>query len=353
MEKTINLNVREKQEQNEQNRLSEFASKSAGSKGRKTLEDKCFIRTDFQKDRDRIVHSKAFRRLKHKTQVFFAPYDDHFRTRLTHTLEVSQVARTIARALDLNEDLTEAIALGHDLGHTPFGHCGEDALNEVLDGGFKHNVQSYRTVSVIEDLNLTAETLDGILCHSGNLFDPKLKSADTLEGQIVKLSDKIAYINHDIEDAIRANIITESDLPKECNDFFTSIKSERMQKMIVDIVENSLNRPEIRMSEQCLFYMNCLKNWMFENVYFNPVAKAQEYKSRRIVLELFDFYLNTLSVQFKSADENILKTTVADYIAGMTDRYAVQKYEQFFVPTSLKHTTQDDFLFKLAGINGL
>ena len=217
--------IKYKLEQREIDIFSEFATKSRFSVGRKKQEDECSLRTDFQRDRDRIVHSKAFRRLKHKTQVFLSPFNDHFRTRLTHTLEVSQIGRTIARALDLNEDLVEAIALGHDLGHTPFGHCGEGVLNELMPNGFHHNLQSVRVVEVLENLNLCQETVDGILTHTWG-FQPK-----TPEGQVVQLADKIAYINHDIEDSIRAGIIAESDLPQDCIKYFSSIQKKRLNKL--------------------------------------------------------------------------------------------------------------------------
>ncbi|MFR1671793.1 MAG: dGTP triphosphohydrolase, partial [Candidatus Gastranaerophilaceae bacterium] len=245
--------IKYKLEQREIDNLSEYATKSRFSKGRKKTEDDCNLRTCFQRDRDRILHSKAFRRLKHKTQVFLSPFDDHFRTRLTHTLEVSQIGRTIARALDLNEDLVEAIALGHDLGHTPFGHCGEGVLNELVKGGFHHNVQSVRVVEVLEDLNLCKETIDGILTHTWG-YTPK-----TPEAQVVQLADKVAYINHDIEDSIRAGIIAESDLPKDCIDYFSSIQSKRLNKMINEIVTSSMGKPVVAMSEEGWHYTTKLR----------------------------------------------------------------------------------------------
>ena len=247
MKNTLTLNIREQLEQREIELLSPYGKKSKDSSGRKNQEESCPVRTEFQRDKDRIIHSKAFRRLKHKTQVFFSPTNDHYRTRMTHTLEVSQIARTISRALNLNEDLTEAIALGHDLGHTPFGHSGEDVLCDILPGGFRHAEHSVRVVTLIEDLNLTKETIDGILNHSGSLM--KESKAFTLEGKIVKLSDKIAYINHDIDDAMRAGIIKESDLPKDCISHFSLDRSERITKMIMDIVSNSYGQNKIAMSE--------------------------------------------------------------------------------------------------------
>ena len=237
------LTIREKLEQREFNNLSDIATKSANAT-RKVEEERSDLRTDFQRDRDRILHSKAFRRLKHKTQVFLSPFDDHFRTRLTHTLEVSQIGRTIARALDLNEDLVEAISLGHDLGHTPFGHCGESVLNELVNGGFHHNIQSVRVVEVLENLNLCKETIDGIFTHTWG-YTPK-----TPEGQVVQLADKIAYINHDIEDSIRAGVISEDDLPKDCIQYFSSNQSKRLNKMIHEVVNNSLGKSNIAMSEK-------------------------------------------------------------------------------------------------------
>ena len=262
--------IRKHLEQRELEILSDFATKSVNSKGRKKLEDECNLRTCFQRDRDRILHSKAFRRLKHKTQVFLSPFDDHFRTRLTHTLEVSQIARTISRSLALNEDLTEAIALGHDLGHTPFGHCGEGVLDELVKGGFHHNIQSVRVVEVLEDLNLCRETIDGILTHTWG-YVPK-----TPEAQVVQLADKIAYINHDIEDSIRAGIISESDLPKDCIQYFSSIQSKRLDKMINEVVFNSLDMPKVAMSEEGWYYTTKLREWMFENVYVDSPAKLEE-----------------------------------------------------------------------------
>ena len=263
MTTTENKTIREKLEQKEFNFLNEYATKSSQSKGRKIKEEECPLRTCFQRDRDRIVHSKAFRRLKHKTQVFLSPFDDHFRTRLTHTLEVSQIARTIARALNFNEDLTEAIALGHDLGHTPFGHCGEGVLNEIVKGGFHHNIQSVRVVEILEKLNLCEETIDGILTHTWG-YTP-----NTPEAQIVQLADKIAYINHDIEDSIRAGIISESDLPQDCIDYFSSIQSQRLNKMITEIINNSIGKPTVSMSEEAWEYTTRLRKWMFENVYMD------------------------------------------------------------------------------------
>ena len=333
--------IKYKLEQRELDYLSEFATKSRFSEGRKKEEDDCHLRTNFQRDRDRILHSKAFRRLKHKTQVFLSPFDDHFRTRLTHTLEVSQIGRTIARALDLNEDLVEAIALGHDLGHTPFGHCGEGVLNELMEGGFHHNLQSVRVVEVLENLNLCQETIDGILTHTWG-FQPK-----TPEGQVVQLADKIAYINHDIEDSIRAGIIAENDLPKECINYFSSIQKKRLNKMIEEIIVNSEGKPQISMSEEGWYHTTKLREWMFQNVYVDSPAKGEEVKAKEIVRWLFGYYSELLS---KSCDEAKAKRIVCDYISGMTDRYAIEKFRNHFIPIPMITKTGDDYLFRLAKI---
>ncbi len=332
------LTIREKLEQREFNNLSDIATKSANAT-RKVEEERSDLRTDFQRDRDRILHSKAFRRLKHKTQVFLSPFDDHFRTRLTHTLEVSQIGRTIARALDLNEDLVEAISLGHDLGHTPFGHCGESVLNELVDGGFHHNIQSVRVVEVLENLNLCKETIDGIFTHTWG-YTPK-----TPEGQVVQLADKIAYINHDIEDSIRAGVISEDDLPKDCIQYFSSNQSKRLNKMIHEVVNNSLGKSNIAMSEEAWGYTTQLRDWMFQNVYIDSPAKQEEKKARRVIQELFYLYVEMLKPM--CPQEKIVRI-VTDYISGMTDRYAVEKFKENFIPEGIKRGMGDDYLFKLA-----
>ena len=333
--------IRKNLEQRELEMLSDFATKSINSQGRKKIEDECNLRTCFQRDRDRILHSKAFRRLKHKTQVFLSPFDDHFRTRLTHTLEVSQIARTISRSLRLNEDLTEAIALGHDLGHTPFGHCGEGVLNELVKGGFHHNIQSVRVVEILEDLNLCRETIDGILTHTWG-YVPK-----TPEAQVVQLADKIAYINHDIEDSIRAGIISESDLPKDCINYFSSVQSKRLDKMINEVVFNSLDMPKIAMSEEGWYYTTKLRQWMFDNVYIDSPAKLEEKKARRVIKELFALYVDMLK---PICEESKIERIVTDYISGMTDRYAVEKFKENFIPRGLQSSAKDDYLFKLAKV---
>ena len=327
------LTIREKLEQREFNNLSDIATKSANAT-RKVEEERSDLRTDFQRDRDRILHSKAFRRLKHKTQVFLSPFDDHFRTRLTHTLEVSQIGRTIARALDLNEDLVEAISLGHDLGHTPFGHCGESVLNELVNGGFHHNIQSVRVVEVLENLNLCKETIDGIFTHTWG-YTPK-----TPEGQVVQLADKIAYINHDIEDSIRAGVISEDDLPKDCIQYFSSNQSKRLNKMIHEVVNNSLGKSNIAMSEEAWGYTTKLRDWMFQNVYIDSPAKQEEKKARRVIQELFYLYVEMLKPM--CPQEKIVRI-VTDYISGMTDRYAVEKFKENFIPEGIKRGMGDDY----------
>ena len=332
--------IKYKLEQREIDNLSEFATKSRYAK-RKEEEEPSLLRTEFQRDRDRLLHSKAFRRLKHKTQVFLSPFDDHFRTRLTHTLEVSQIGRTIARALDLNEDLVEAISLGHDLGHTPFGHCGEGVLNELVKGGFNHNVQSVRVVEILEHLNLCRETIDGILTHSWG-YTPK-----TPEAQVVQLADKIAYINHDIEDSIRAGIIAESDLPKDCIDYFSSVQSKRLNKMINEIVSNSIGKPQVSMSEEGWHYTTKLRQWMFDNVYIDSPAKLEEKKARKVIRELFYLYTDMLKPM---CEESKIERIVTDYISGMTDRYAVEKFKENFIPIGIQSGSKDDYLFKLAKI---
>ncbi len=342
-----NITVREKIEQREKNILSKYASQSACSKGRKRYEEPCILRTDFQRDRDRILHSKAFRRLKHKTQVFFSPYDDHFRTRMTHTLEVSQIARTISRALDLNEDLTEAIALGHDLGHTPFGHSGERVLNQLMPDGYRHNEQSVRVVEFIEDLNLTAETLDGILNHSFHCMP------STLEGQVVRWSDKIAYINHDIQDAIRAGIIKTDDIPKESIEYFSATNRIRITKLVNDIVENSQGKDKILMTDDCYKQFMKLREWMFAHVYNNSPAKLAEDKAQNVIRSLFGYYCEELRLKYKESDNVNIMQTACDYVSGMTDRYVLLKYEENFLPSPLIQKNNDEFLYKLADMNGL
>ncbi|WP_074350500.1 deoxyguanosinetriphosphate triphosphohydrolase [Proteiniborus sp. DW1] len=334
------MNIRIETEKMESILLSKYATLSKNSRGRQIEEEKCSIRTDFQRDRDRIIHSKAFRRLKHKTQVFIAPEGDHYRTRLTHTLEVSQISRTIARALRLNEDLTEAIALGHDLGHTPFGHTGENVLDEIHRNGFKHNVQSLRVVDLLEStrklrgLNLTYEVRDGILNHTGDSL------AVTLEGQIIKFADRIAYINHDIDDSLRANIISEDMLPRDCLKMLGEKHGERINTMIKDVILNSYNKDKISMSEEVKYYTDKLRDFMFKNVYLNRKAKSEEEKAKKIIRLLYEYYMNNfdeLPREHKSIYDDLdcnQEDMVCDYIAGMTDRYVINKYKEIFVPKS-------------------
>ncbi|MBN2899024.1 MAG: deoxyguanosinetriphosphate triphosphohydrolase [Clostridia bacterium] len=331
------MNFRERSEALEMEILSPYAAKASQSLGRETEEKYCDVRTCFQRDRDRIIHSKAFRRLKHKTQVFLSPEGDHYRTRLTHTLEVSQIARTIARALRLNEDLTEAIALGHDLGHTPFGHCGEDALDAVHEGGFHHNIQSERVVSLLETrgngrsgLNLTKEVRDGILNHTGET------NPITLEGRVVKLCDRIAYINHDIDDAIRAGVLTMDLFEQPVFDLIGRTHSMRINTLIMDVISTSLNQDDILMSDAVSQSFLELRQYMFEHVYLNPEAKKEETKARMIVKALYNYYVENPSALpmelYALYSEGHGNDAVKDYIAGMTDRYAVTRYKELFIP---------------------
>jgi len=325
--------VRERSEELENLIIGPYGIKSTETKGRAKPEEKCELRTEFQRDRDRIIHCKAFRRLKHKTQVFISPESDHYRTRLTHTLEVAQIARTIARALRLNEDLTEAIALGHDLGHTPFGHAGERALNDLNDLGFTHFEQSVRVCEKLENggkgLNLTYEVLNGILHHT------KDEWPETAEGKVVRFSDRIAYINHDIDDSIRADIISESDIPKEITNALGHEKSERIDTLVKSVVENSENG-EIKMDFQTDKYYNMLHEFLFQSVYRNPKAKSEESKVFGLVEGLyknFSYNVNKLPYDFQQiARQESVERAVTDYIASMTDQFAVSCYNNIFVP---------------------
>ena len=316
--------------------LSPFATKSKDTKGRKVYEEPCEMRTEFQRDRDRIIYSKAFRRLKNKTQVFFSPDGDHYMTRLTHTLDVSQVARSIARSLDLNEDLAEAIALGHDLGHTPFGHTGERILNTLNKSGFEHNVQSLRVVDFLENdgkgLNLTEEVRDGILEHK------KTGKPSTIEGEVVSLADRIAYLNHDIDDAVRAGILDAEDIPKEYREVLGKTTSERINSMIKSIYRNSKGKPHADMDQEVKEATEKLRDFMFKNVYKTPLAISEEGRASEMITALYEyfkkhpeylpeFYLND-SAEFG------LDTAISDYISGMTDRYAVYVFEELFLPKS-------------------
>ena len=328
------MTVREKIENNEKLLLSDKACLSVNSKGRKIAEEKCSLRTDFQRDRDRIIHSNSFRRLKHKTQVFLSPEGDHYRTRLTHTLEVSQIARTIANGLSLNGDSTEAVALGHDLGHTPFGHAGERALNSVFPGGFRHYDQSLRVVEKLEKngkgLNLTYEVRDGIACHTRG------KEADTLEGRIVKLADKIAYINHDIDDAVRAGVMCEEDIPLEIRKALGFKKSARINTMVLNVVENSVD--DIVFSPDIQEPFLELHSFMFDKVYTNPVCKGEETKAIEIIIRLYDYFLKNpdripQAYHYIIDDEGV-ERAVCDYVAGMSDRYLLAVYKKIFIPDS-------------------
>lgn len=327
--------IRQELERLEEETLSPYAMLSSRTKGRRKEEVKCDVRTDYQRDRDRIIYSKSFRRLKHKTQVFISPEGDHYRTRLTHTLEVSQIARTIARSLRLNEDLTEAISLGHDLGHTPFGHSGESVLNSICPHGFKHNEQSLRVVDILEKetgLNLTWEVRDGIKSHTGENI------ASTLEGRIVKFADRIAYINHDIEDAIRGKVISEDMLPVECVKVLGLSSSKRINNMILNIVENSKRKNTISMNEEFQEAMNELRSFMFKNVYLSSVAKKDETKAQNIIKELYRYIIKTPELlpqeMTNLLDKYDIDRVVCDYVAGMTDRYAVKKFYDIFIPAS-------------------
>lgn len=332
------LNIRQMLEEREHEILSPYAAFSDQSLGRDRYEEPCDIRPIYQRDRDRILHSKAFRRLKHKTQVFLAPEGDHYRTRLTHTLEVAQIARTIAKSLLLNEDLTEAIALGHDLGHTPFGHAGERALNRICPVGFEHHIQSIRVVEILENhgrgLNLAKEVRDGIRSHM-----TEGKPA-TLEGKIVRLCDKIAYINHDIDDAIRGQIICEEEIPKEFTDVIGHSLGKRLDTLIHDIVTNSRDQNDIIMSSDIEAAMHSLREFMFESVYMNKKAKSQEEQAERLLEMLFEYYMSNLDklpeefLQRMEQRQEPAYRAVCDYIAGMTDRYAVTKFKELMIPSA-------------------
>ena len=330
------MTIREELERQEHKRLNPLAAFADQSAGRPygDKERELDLRTCYQRDTDRIVHSKSFRRLMHKTQVFLRPEGDHYRTRMTHTIEVARIARTITRALGLNEDLSEAIAMGHDLGHTPFGHAGESALNQLMPGGFQHNVQSLRVVDTLENdgngLNLTYEVRMGILGHTGS------RIPETLEGQIVRRSDQIAYVNHDIDDAIRAGILTNDDIPNCITDVLGHTHSTRINTLVCDMVTTSREAGQILLSPNVEQALKELRAFMFENVYRNPVAKGEESKAKEMLTRLFEYYVNhpeKLPEDFhpQLSFEGI-ERTVCDYIAGMTDNYAVDKYTEVFIP---------------------
>lgn len=328
------MEIRKMQENWECQYLSPYAALSIHSKGRVHEDDECDVRTCYQRDRDRIIHSKAFRRMKDKTQVFLSPEGDHYRTRLTHTLEVSQISRTCARALQLNEHLTEAIAIGHDLGHTPFGHAGEAELDRLASKGFEHSAQSLRVVDVVEKkgkgLNLTWEVRNGIINHQTD------GNPATLEGKIVRICDKIAYVNHDIDDAIRGRILKEEELPKKYRELLGNSVRERLNTMIHDLIIHSMGKNDIIMSEDVMDALMGLRAFMFERVYQNPVAMTEEKKAKNVVAALFEYYIahpEALPEEYVSiAERDGQETAVCDYIAGMTDRYAVMKFQELFQP---------------------
>ncbi len=338
--------IREELEEREREMLSPFATLSSMTKGRQSFEEECPLRPAFQHDRDRIIHSKSFRRLKHKTQVFLIPMGDHYRTRLTHTLEVSQIARTISKALHLNEDLTEAISLGHDLGHTPFGHAGEETLNEIVPGGFNHSDQSLRVVDLLErdgkGLNLTLEVRDGILKHSkgkGEILseDPEAK-AITLEGQVVRIADIIAYINHDIDDAIRAGVISSDHIPRDCIRHLGDTHSKRINTMVTDIIQETLQRDEGRLtlSNRVLSAIWELREFLWKHVYENEIVHADFHKATKILRELYYYLLDRpdsfLKLMGVESLYDSLERCICDFLAGMTDRYAFRLYEKLFLP---------------------
>ena len=328
--------LREQTEAAEAAMLSPYACRSVQSRGRPRPLEPCPTRTCFQRDIDRIVHSKAFRRLKHKTQVFLEPEGDHYRTRMTHTIEVSRIARTIARGLRLNEDLAEAAAYGHDLGHTPFGHAGERVLNEIMPGGFAHNEQSLRVVDRLErdgdGLNLTYEVRRGILCHTGP------EQAETLEGRLLRLADKIAYINHDIDDAMRGKIIYPMDIPLSVSQVLGFTHSERINTLTVDIITQSAGKNDIVQSPACRDAMHELRAFMFEYVYRSPVAKGEEGKAQDMLRRLFEYYVkdpDKLPPEYQDIRvEDGVERAVCDYISGMTDKYAVEQFGDAFIPKS-------------------
>lgn len=344
------MTIREQLEEREMAQLSQYAAKSSTSRGRRVKEEPCRVRTLYQHDRDRILHSKAFRRLKHKTQVFLSPEGDHYRTRLTHTLEVSQIARTVARALRLNEDLTEAIALGHDLGHTPFGHAGERVLNSLVPGGFRHELQSLRVVERLEKggrgLNLSWEVKDGISHHSKGkgaiLSDVPGDMPSTLEGAVVRVSDVIAYINHDLDDAVRADIVKISEVPPGLLARLGETHSQRINTLVQDLIATSLGESDgrIRLSSPMAEAIHALRDWLFDHVYRSARVHADFEKASYILRELYDYFLrhpeglSTYAAAGEGSERN--EVAVADFIAGMTDRYALALYQDLFMPRPWK-----------------
>jgi dGTPase len=334
--------IREMLEQIEANNLSEYACLSSKTRGRQKSMEECDVRTVFQRDRDRVLHSKSFRRLKDKTQVFLAPIGDHYRTRLTHTLEVSQIARTISKSLRLNEDLTEAIALGHDLGHTPFGHAGEAALDEILDDGFRHNDQSLRVVDVLErdgeGLNLTFEVRDGIIKHSKGMesITSRENIPVTLEGQVVRVADIIAYVNHDIEDAVRAGIIEQMDLPKEYTSIVGNSHGVRIDTMVKDVIANSFDSPEINMGSIVLRATEGLRAYLYNEVYPREEIQTEIRKATKALKEIFFYFAEHPHYILENLDRDIGSDTtervVCDFVSGMSDKMALNTYERLFLP---------------------
>lgn len=339
------MTIREQLEEIERETLSPLAKLSSETRGRVTPEEPCSIRTDFQRDRDRVIHSKSFRRMKHKTQVFLSPTDDHYRTRLTHVIEVAQIARTISKALRLNEDLTEAIALGHDLGHTPFGHAGEAALNEIYKEGFKHVIHSLRVVDVLEKggqgLNLTHEVRDGIAKHSkgmGAIDHPEYRP-ETMEGQVVRISDLVAYANHDLDDAVRSGIITINQVPKNCIDTLGATNSERINRMVSDIIFETINLGDkkVVVSKEIEEAMLELRSYLFNTVYMNEKIKKNFDKAKKLIKELFEYFCENQG-EFRKIykreprDRETSERAVCDFIASMTDSYAITLYEKIFLP---------------------
>lgn len=326
--------IRERFLANEKERLSPYAFLTSETRGRERFAEPCQFRTEFQRDRDKIIHSQSFRRLMNKTQVFLAPTGDHYRTRMTHTLEVSQIARIIARALSLNEDLTEAISLGHDIGHTPFGHAGEFAMRKCFDPEFSHYKQSLRVVERLENngegLNLTWEVRDGIVNHTGSHM------ASTLEGVIVKFADRIAYINHDIDDACRAGILHVEDIPQNLRDVLGETHSDRIDTMVHSIVRASTDRPQIQMEEEVQYATDRLREFLFENVYRNPVAKSEESKAQEMLMRLFEHFVKHPDgmplLYRRNCEREIVERCVCDFISGMTDRYAIEVYSDLYIP---------------------
>lgn len=338
--------IRRMLEEREKKLLSPFAQKSSETRGRIRKEEECSIRPAFQHDRDRIIHSKSFRRLKHKTQVFLTPTGDHYRTRLTHTLEVAQIARTMAKALSLNEDLTEAIALGHDLGHTPFGHAGEDILNEICPGGFHHSMQSLRVVDILErdgkGLNLTFEVRDGILKHSKGKGEPISDTPDhmpsTFEGKLVRLADIIAYINHDIDDAIRGGVISSRDIPRDCLKRLGDSHGKRIDSMVRDVIQvGKKSSPfQVALSPEILAVTKKLRDFLYERVYDNPQVHGDFIKAAKIIREMYAYFMENPEAFNREAGEGFahepIEQATVDFIAGMTDRFAFRLYEKIFLP---------------------